>query len=173
MRADCFINLGDIAFSEKRLDDAKNYYENAFKERLTEMQPIARAHIGMAKVLIERRKFYDAFGNLDRAYEASRTIGSKKHEAETYMLKGRIYELQNRLNDSLQSYGLAAFLFRGIGNISEMASVERAVGEVYLKLRDGEHAEEHFKKAKELFLYLSPSFDLKDIDEKIRMAQEL
>ena len=173
IRQDCYVNLGDMDMLNGYIEGAEKNYNAALEEKPTDMQIIARAYIGKAKAQIEKNELHSALGSLDSAYESSKSIGSKKHEAETYMLKGQVYEKQGRLPEALQSYGLATFFFRNIGCIYETAQIEECVGTVYLKLGDKKHTLEHLNKAKEIFSGISPLFDFKDLNRKIDETERI
>jgi len=149
IRRDCYVNLGDISLLEKNYDTAEEFYEKAINEELGEIVDAARAYIGKTQICIERRKLSDALDLLETAYNLARQAGSTRYEAESLLLRGMINEKQNRLNEALQNYGVAMFLFRKLGNTYEIAKAERAVGEIYRKMGDDDRAAEHMKKAED------------------------
>jgi len=147
---DCYINLGDIFFMEKDLDQAEKFYEKAIDQKYGETADVARAYIGKTRILMEREELSEALDLLETAHTLAKRAGSPRYEAEALLLRGQIYERQNRLNEALQSYGVAVFLFRKLGNTYEIARGEKAVGEIYGRMGDEDRAAEHMKRADEM-----------------------
>jgi Tetratricopeptide repeat. len=174
-RTDCYINLGDIYMLENRTDEAKGYYERALEEAtdIGETQIIVRIYLGLAKMCIEQKSFYEALDHLDKAHIASSRTGSKRYKAETYALRGRVNEEQRRYREALQSYGLAIFLFREINNKYGIAHTEEAVGTIYAKIGNKERSLEYLRRAKEKYASFASIIDLENIDKKIREIQTL
>jgi len=174
-RTDCYINLGDIYMLENRTDEAKGYYERALEEAtdIGETQIIVRIYLGLAKMCIEQKSFYEALDHLDKAHIASSRTGSKRYKAETYALRGRVNEEQRRYREALQSYGLAIFLFREINNKYGIAHMEEAVGTIYAKIGNKERSLEYLRRAKEKYASFASIIDLENIDKKIREIQTL
>jgi len=173
LRADCYINLGDISMLENRTDEAKEYYERALEEAtdIGETQIIVRIYLGLAKVCIEQKSFYEALDHLDKAHESS--SGSKRYKAETYALRGRVNEEQRRYREALQSYGLAIFLFREINNKYGIAHMEEAIGMIYAKIGNKERSLEYLRRAKEKYASFASIIDLENIDRQMKEVQTL
>ena len=154
-RCDCYVNLGDIYLLGKDYSEAKDFYQRALDERFMEDLEAARAHMGMARIAMDENRFEESLELLDMAYEFSKRSRSMRYEAETYLLRGKIRELQGKLQEALQGYGVAIFLFRKLGNVYEVARTEEAVGKLCLKLGDGERSEMHLERARTTFLSIS------------------
>jgi len=155
IRCDCYVNLGNIYFSEKALDEADCFYEKALEEKFREAQDVARAYLGKAAISLESGRMDEALQILETAYNFSRDAGSIRYEAEALMLRGKVLERQKKLSEALQSYGVAIFLFRKLGNVYEVAQAERAVGEIYAKIGDSVRSSEYLERANKTFSSLS------------------
>jgi tetratricopeptide (TPR) repeat protein len=155
IRCDCYVNLGNICFSEEALDKADRFYEKALEEKFREAQDVARAYLGKAAISLESDRMDEALQTLETAYNFSRDAGSIRYEAEALMLRGKTLERQKKLSEALQSYGVAIFLFRRLGNVYEVAQAERAVGEIYAKMGDDVRSSEYLKRANKTLSSLS------------------
>ena len=172
--ADCHWNLGQISFMENDLEGARTEYEKALEwgEKTSDEELMTRVDLSMALVSLEQRRIDEAQDWVEKAYKSARAIGSKKYEAESYAMRGRIQEKQKRYDFALQSYGLATFLFRQINDRYNMAKMEEAAGNIYMIQGDKERAIEYLRKAKAKYASLSYT-DFRTIDEKLKKAEEI
>ena len=161
--------MPDCCILGKRIDEAGKYYEKALGETVNiyDVQIIVRIYLGLARVCIEQKNYYEAREHLDKAHLASSKIDSKRYKAETYALRGKVNEAEKKYPEALQSYGLAVFLFREVGNKHGIAHMEEAVGTIYAKLNIKERALEYLNRAKKKYTSFASEMDLKDIDKKI------
>ena len=172
LRADCYWNLGRIYVQEHDFEKAHENFERALAlaEKTKDEQLTVRIYLALGDLAVEEKKLYDAQAHMRSAYERAKAINSKKYEAESYALRGRIEEIERKYPEALQSYGLAAFLFRQIDDKYNMARMEEAAGSIYLIQGNKERAIEYLRKAKAKYAALSYR-DFIAIDEKIKKAQ--
>lgn len=172
--ADCYWNLGQIYIQERDFEKARDCLEKAFElgVRTGDDQLLVRIYLAMGSLEVACGSPDEAREHMRSAYERAKAIGSKRHEAESYALRGRIFEKERKYSEALQSYGLAAFLFRQISDKYDMAKMEEAAGSIYLVQGNTERAVEYFKKAKAKYAALSYA-DLVAIDAKIKKAEGL
>jgi tetratricopeptide (TPR) repeat protein len=159
---------------ENDLEGARTEYEKALEwgEKTSDEELMTRVDLSMALVSLEQRRIDEAQDWVEKAYKSARAIGSKKYEAESYAMRGRIQEKQKRYDFALQSYGLATFLFRQINDRYNMAKMEEAAGNIYMIQGDKERAIEYLRKAKAKYASLSYT-DFRTIDEKLKKAEEI
>jgi tetratricopeptide (TPR) repeat protein len=174
LSADCYWNLGQIYMQERDFEKARDCLEKAFElgVRTGDDQLLVRIHLAMGSLEVACGSPDEAREHMRSAYERAKAIGSKRHEAESYALRGRIFEKERKYSEALQSYGLAAFLFRQISDKYDMAKMEEAAGSIYLVQGNTERAVEYFKKAKAKYAALSYA-DFVAIDEKLKEAEGL
>lgn len=174
LSADCYWNLGQIYMQEHDFEKARDCLEKAFElgVRTGDDQLLVRIHLARGNLEVDCGSPDEAREHMLSAYERAKTIGSKRHEAESYALRGRIFEKERKYSEALQSYGLAAFLFRQISDKYDMAKMEEAVGSIYLVQGNTERAVEYFKKAKAKYAALSYA-DFVAIDEKLKKVEGL
>ncbi|WP_441233725.1 tetratricopeptide repeat protein [Bradyrhizobium sp. 930_D9_N1_4] len=157
-RAAIFHQLGSVALRQRRLTEAKDFFERAL-----EIQIEFRDHSGTAStyhmlgsVAVDRHNFTDAEDAFRKALEIRLEFNDRKEIVITYSELGSLALIQDRLMEAEEWYNKALAIVLEFANRYRLSLVYHQLGAVAHRQRHYSKAEDAYRKA------LAVSLEYKD-----------
>jgi two-component system, NtrC family, sensor kinase len=134
-----YSNLGELRRYQKDYTEAKEYYQEALKQRPSDVSQLAHPNINIGLVYIQDEDYASALRHFHRAAEICRETEDEITLSVAFNNIGWVYQLNNEIDTALVWYKRALEIRERKGDTRRIAGACLSIGEL---LRDNGRVEE-------------------------------